>query len=55
MQFEHRDDRCIIIRVCMGEKSTEFEGKIRNDFSIKISHLDSFIVSLVFCVVSRSI
>ena len=33
----------------------EFEGKFRNDFSAKISHLNSFVVPFVSCVVSRSI
>ena len=37
----------------MGKKSIKFEGKIRNDFSIKISHLNS-LWFLLCRVVSRS-
>ena len=39
----------------MGKTVFEFEGKITNDFSMNISHLNSFIVPFVSCVVSKSI
>ena len=39
----------------MGENCFEFEGKIRNDFSIKLPYLNSCIVPFVSCLDSRSI
>ena len=39
----------------MGGNCFEFEGKIRNDFSIKLPYLNSCIVPFVSCLDSRSI